>query len=146
MNFKLLFRYIIVLCILPLELSSQIAFENNAWDLNRIFARQVVVKDMDNDGSKDVVLHYFDEIAILYQTSDFQFDSPSILTFSYPSSYNSIEAFDIDDINNDGLQDIIFCHSNGFGILLQLDNNKFSDIQIIEDVSQIGTFGIVSEE
>ena len=84
-----------------------------------VFANQLGVGDVNNDGRKDIVATYggwFSDahVAVFYQNAAGGFSAPSII-----DTTGELTAVEIGDFNGDGRKDVALLHRISVGILLQ---------------------------
>ncbi|WP_354580977.1 T9SS type A sorting domain-containing protein [Hymenobacter sp. UYP22] len=100
-----------------------ISYASNA----REFSREVVIEDVNNDGSPDLVLAHAseDRVAVFLNRRDGTFNAGASYEVSAKSDPESVG---LGDVNNDGLLDIVTANnlSKDVSILLNKGNGQFS--------------------
>ncbi len=115
-----------------IEANSQISFKNNITIPLVKDPIGVIVKDLNNDNLTDIVVSYFDSnyISIFYQNTGGTLSTNAQKIYSYDQS--KISAFNLGDINQDGLPDLLISTPTATGAYLMKQDGSFSDFKIFD--------------
>lgn len=117
---------------------SQISFKNSVTIPLPKDPIGVIVKDLNNDHLKDVVVSYFDNnyISIFHQKADGTLSTEAQKIYSHDQS--KISAFNLGDINQDGLPDLLISTVTSTGAYLMKQDGSFSDFKILDVPFPVG--------
>jgi hypothetical protein len=116
------------------------------YSLSYTHIDQMKCIDLNNDGLTDIVLFYsvynsslggqISQIDILYQRESLVFDTVRLIPKEYPYNFDK---YDIADINNDNLPDIVFFSNTGiiYVLLNSIDGFVSSRIPILKEINGI---------
>ncbi|WP_181368962.1 T9SS type A sorting domain-containing protein [Flavobacterium pallidum] len=115
-------------CEAQISFSPYVAIPTGSWP------ETVAIEDMNHDGLKDVVLgmgSYADgdndfSILVYLQNGSGELETP--VKYPYATTSMDIEAIDIDDMNNDGLNDVVIAFGNKIGIYYQNTNGTLDAV------------------